>query len=149
MAPAPRLALIAIALTLAACGKGGGGAPAVTDAWVRLPAAAGRPGAAYFTVTGGSEATRLVAVESPLAERIELHRMAMDRGRMTMQRLNGVDLAPGQRVAFAPAGNHGMAFGLTADAKAGGTTRLTFRFEKGAPVTAEAKLVAAGDDAPY
>lgn len=144
-----RAALLALALTLGACGKGGDGAPAVTDAWIKLPAVAGRPGAAYFTITGGSAPARLVAVESPVAERIEMHRMGMEKGRMTMLRMDGVALAAGQKLAFAPVGNHGMVFGLTEAAKAGGTTRLTFRFEKGAPVTAEAKIVAAGDDAPY
>lgn len=144
-----RPALLALTLALAACGGGDGSAPVVTDAWIKLPAVAGRPGAAYFTVAGGADPARLVAVESPVSERIELHRMAMEKGHMVMQRLNGVDLTPGRKVAFAPAGNHGMVFGLTPQAKPGGTTRLTFRFEKGAPVTAEAKIVAAGDDAPY
>ena len=40
------------------------GEPRVDDAWVRLSPVAGNPAAAYFTVHGGAQADRLVAVTS-------------------------------------------------------------------------------------
>ncbi|MBU3076546.1 copper chaperone PCu(A)C [Sphingomonas quercus] len=133
------------AFGLAACGGGGGKEVSVTDAEVRLPVVPGRPGAAYFTVTAGGQATRLVSVEGPAATRIELHSNTNVNGHMEMHRLDGVALAAGQKISFAPTGNHAMLFGVPPTLKPGDTTRLTFRFEKGVPVTAEAKVVAGTD----
>lgn len=141
-----RRALIPLAvLGLAACGGGGQKDVGVTDAEVRLPIVPGRPGAAYFTLTGGGQPTRLVSVEGPAATRIELHSNAMVGGHMEMHRLDGVVIAPGQTVRFAPAGDHAMLFGVAPTLKPGDTTRLTFRFEKGAPVTVEARVTAGTD----
>ena len=59
--------IVAAALLLAGCGK-----PAELGAdkgWVRLPAVAGRPGAAYFTIHGGAQADTLLAVSTPAALR--------------------------------------------------------------------------------
>lgn len=133
-------------LGVAACGGGAEQDPSVSDAWIRLPVVPGRPGAAYFTLVGGSKPTRLVSVEGPAAERIELHSSSMAGGHMTMERLDGVTLDKGAKVSFAPEGNHAMLFGVSPTLKPGDRTRLTFRFEKGTPVTAEAKVVAAGGD---
>jgi copper(I)-binding protein len=120
-------------------------------AWVRLPAVPGHPGAAYLTIHGGPERMRLIAVESQAAGSTELHAsMTMGPGGMTgMQRLDGLDIPANGTVAFAPGGNHVMMFGLGATLKAGGTVPLSVRFEKGAPLTIEAKVVGAGDAAPY
>jgi len=144
----PRVTALALSLLLAACGGAASPDPVVSDAWVRLPAVPGRPGAAYFTVAGGTEASRLVAVESPAAGRIELHRMAMQGRAMTMQRLDGAAVPAGQRVRFAPGGDHGMVFDVAPTLKAGDSVRLDFRFERGTAVSAQARVVAAGDDAP-
>ena len=72
------------AVTLAGCEQAQLG---VEDAWVRLPAVSSRPGAAYFTVKGGSEATSLLGVSSPAAVRTELHEMKHENGMMTMSPL--------------------------------------------------------------
>ncbi|MGN6818284.1 MAG: copper chaperone PCu(A)C, partial [Sphingomonas sp.] len=47
---------------------------------------------------------------------------------------------------FAPGGKHVMLYGLKA--QAGGTVPLTFTFADGAKITAQAKVVGAGDSAP-
>ncbi|MDH7637175.1 copper chaperone PCu(A)C [Sphingomonas oryzagri] len=121
------------------------------QAWVRLPAVAGNPGAGYLTIHGGPQPTRLLAVESPAAGSTELHEsMKMGPGGMTgMQRLDGLDVPANGTVRFAPGGNHVMMFGLGAALKAGDTIPLSIRFEKGQPLTVEAKVVGAGDAAPY
>lgn len=146
--PTRRLTALSLLGLLAGCGSSGPQQVIASDAWVRLPAVPGRPGAGYFTLTGGATARRLVAVESPQARRVEMHQSGMDHGRMTMRRLDGVDVAAGAVTAFAPEGNHLMIFGIDPRVRAGGLMRLSFRFEKGQPVTAEARVVAAGDDAP-
>src|SRR3546814_13410254 len=45
----------------------------VSDAWVRLPAVAGRPAAAYFTVHGYSKDSTLIDVADPVSLRTEMH----------------------------------------------------------------------------
>lgn len=126
------------------------------QAWVRLPAVAGNPGAGYLVIHGGPEAERLLAVESTAAGSTELHesmKMGADHNGMGgmngMQRLDGVDVPANGTVTFAPNGNHVMMFGLSASLKPGGTIPLSVRFEKGQPLTIEAKVVGAGDAAPY
>jgi copper(I)-binding protein len=121
------------------------------QAWVRLPAVAGNPGAGYLTIHGGPVPARLLAVESPAAGSTELHAsMKMGAGGMTgMQRLDGLDVPANGIVAFAPGGNHVMMFGLGASLKPGGTVPFTVRFARGPSLTVEAKVVGAGDAAPY
>jgi hypothetical protein len=122
------------------CGSGNPGAPAVTaeHAVVTLPAAAGRPGAAYFQLET-NVAARLVSVTSPSARRIELHEEGM---RPTA----AFALTPDAPLHFRPGGRHAMLFDLDPALRPGGRVTLTFTFEGGpAPVTAEAEVRAPGD----
>lgn len=144
-----RLFVLASALALAACHK----APehvSVIHAWVRLAAVPGQPGAAYFEMAGGRHAARLVKVESAMAARAELHESmkGMD-GMGAMKPLDGIDVHPGMRVRFAPGGRHVMLFGIDPQVKPGTAVPLRFGFADGSTAEAEAKTVAAGDDAPY
>jgi periplasmic copper chaperone A len=141
-------------LALAACH--GPAKLSADDAWVRLPAVPGNPGAGYLTIHGGPEPARLVAVESQAAGSTELHasmKMGGDQkgmgAMMGMQRLDGVDVPANGAVKFAPDGNHVMMFGLSPKLKAGDTVPFSVRFEKGQPLTIQAKVVGAGDAAPY
>lgn len=118
------------------------------DAWVRLPAASGRPGAGYFTLTGGPKGATLLAVESPAAQRAELHEMATDGGVMRMGAVANIPVPANGEVRLAPGGLHVMLFGLRPGMQPGGTIPLTLRFADGGNVAVEAKLVGAGDPAP-
>lgn len=121
---------------------------AVEDAWARLPAAAGRPAAAYLTLKGGASGTTLVSVASPAVERAELHEMANDGGVMRMGAVRSIPVPAGGEVKLAPGGLHIMLFGLQPGQNAGGTLPLILRFADGSSMTAEAKLIGAGDPAP-
>ena len=66
-----------------------------------------------------------------------------------MKPLDGVDLPAGGRVVFAPGGRHVMLFGIDPVVKPGTAVPLRFGFDDGSTTEAEAKTVAAGDDAPY
>lgn len=140
--------LFAATLLIAGCHRQPAAGLNVTGAWVRLPAVGGRPGAAYFTVHASSAADRLTTVDSPSADRAELHEGGMVDGMMTMRPISGVDVPGGGSVAFAPGGNHAMLFGINPALRSGGTLPLRFRFASGATRTADAKIVAAGDPAP-
>ncbi len=126
-----------------------------THAWVRLAAVPGNPAAAYLTLHGGAEDTRLIAIDSDAAGSSELHRSMKTgpggaMGQMTgMQRLDGLDLPAHGKIEFAPGGNHVMLFGVSPAVKPGGHITLAIRFEKGQPLQADAVVVGAGDPAPY
>ncbi len=144
-----RLFAIAATLLLSACHSDPQHA-SVSHAWVRLAAVPGQPSAAYFSLDGGRHAARLVKVESAVAQRAELHESMKGMGGMgEMKPLDGIDIHPGTHIAFAPGGRHVMLFGLDPAIKPGTAVPLRFGFADGTTAEAEAKTVAAGDDAPY
>lgn len=146
-------AALAGALLLAGCLK-----PAeieAQDAWVRLPAVAGRPAAAYFTLHGGERATTLVNVAADMAIRSEMHEtMGGDGGdghgggMAAMRPIAGVPLPANGTITFAPGGRHLMMFGVNPALKPGVTTLLTFTFADGSRLQRKAWAVGAGDPAP-
>ncbi|HEU4960553.1 MAG TPA: copper chaperone PCu(A)C [Sphingomonas sp.] len=139
-------ALAASALTLTSCGS-----PkqvAVEHAWVRLPAVADRPAAAYFELHGGPADTILVGVDSPDAARAEMHESKVENGISSMAPLPQVDLPAGQTVAFAPGGKHVMLFGLNPGIAPGGTVRLHFTFADGRTLDEAVPAIAANAPNP-
>jgi periplasmic copper chaperone A len=145
-------------LAIVACSEAVPKQQQIEQAWVRLPAVAGNPAAAYFTIRGGSVADRLMSVSSPLAVRAELHDMSMEGGASTgsegsMMKMaaieGGVELAKNATISFAPGGKHVMLFDVSPQASAGRKIPLNFAFASGVTLTHEADLVAAGDDEPH
>ena len=142
-------AALAAASTLAGCG--GEKAPEgveVEEAWVRLPPVPGRPGAAYFTLEAPPGPATLEAVESPQAERIELHETREEGGVSRMKALASLPFPADRRLEFAPGGRHAMLLGLDPALKPGGTIPLTFHFRGAEPVTVEAQVRGAADGPP-
>jgi copper(I)-binding protein len=117
--------------------------PHVMDAWVRLPAVAGRPAGGYFMAHGTAKADALVAVTSPKAERVELHSMVNEGGVMKMRAEKSFPLPARGALTFAPGGSHLMIYGLAADVQPGAKVPLTFQFQSGAKVTVQAEARAA------
>lgn len=128
------------------------------SAWVRLPAVTGNPGAAYFTIHGGSEKANLVAVSAKFAVRAELHEsMKHDMaghegmnmgGSMSMEPVKDIAIQPGDAITFEPGGKHVMLFDIAPTLKAGEKAPLTLRFASGKTIEVEAVIVGAGDPAP-
>lgn len=140
------LAGIVAMASLAACQQAETG---VDSAWVRLPAVAGQPGAAYFTIHGGAQADTLVAVSAPFALKAEMHEsMKGDHGMMSMAPVKDIPVPAGGTVAFAPGGKHVMLFSVGPNVKAGDTVPVTLSFASGKKIEAPAKVVGAGDPQP-
>lgn len=117
----------------------------VMDAVVRLPAAPGRPGVAYFTVSQGSGAPRSIAaayVEG--AGRAEMHETVAEGGVSKMQPVKAVQIESGKSVQFKAGGLHVMLFDVADTLKAGGTTEITLTLDNGDKVSAPAKIEAIG-----
>jgi periplasmic copper chaperone A len=150
-----RLAAALLALLLAGCSRGGEvAAPAAGqggEAWARLAAVPGRPAAAYLAVSARpGRADSLVAVTSPEVATIELHEMAKDgSGVMRMNRLDALPLpASGEPVRLEPGGRHLMLFGVDPGVQPGGVIDLHLQFASGRTEDRQARVIAAGDDAP-
>jgi periplasmic copper chaperone A len=139
--------LVTLACLLAACHAAPRG-PAVSDAWVRLPAVPGNPGAAYFTLAGGATPDTLLAVSTPAAHRAEMHESMRHAGMTAMRPLSDVALPAGATLRFAPGGRHVMLFDIGPAVKPGARIPLSVALAGGARLTVTATVVGAGDPAP-
>ncbi len=132
-------ALLPLTLLLTACGSKP--VEGVTDARITLPAVAGRPGAAYFTLTGGEAENRLLSVTSPQVIKVELHDTIMKDGMMSMKAIEGgVAVPKGGKVAFEPSGKHAMLYDIAPSVKVGGTIKLNFTYSSGRSIEVDAKV---------
>ena len=103
----------------------------LTDGWVRNAMGGRDVTAGFFTLQNAGEAARLVGVDSPEAERVEMHTMAMEGEVMRMREVEGFDVPAGGTLALQSGGDHLMIFGLPADAANDGELELVFTFEDG------------------
>lgn len=102
--------------------------------------------AAYFIVhNAGTEADRLMSVETPVAGKAELHEHVHRDGLMRMQQVQQVDVPAGGDARFAPMGYHVMLFQLKQPLRDGERFPLTLHFEKAGALLVE---VAVQKDAP-
>ncbi|HEU0098223.1 MAG TPA: copper chaperone PCu(A)C [Allosphingosinicella sp.] len=121
----------------------------VSDVWVRLPAAKSRPGGAYFRMEAGSEGTRLVGVSSPSVRWIELHETSTTGARTKMKQREEIEFPSRGELVFEPGGRHAMLFGIDPRVKPGERMPITFSFNVAPPITVDAEVRAAGDEAPH
>ncbi|PVE59361.1 hypothetical protein DC429_02850 [Arthrobacter sp. TPD3018] len=135
-----------------AAGLGGCSGPdrvTADDAWIRLPAAPGRPGAAYFTLHGGRSDATLIDVSADVAVRAEMHESMGGAGGMAgMKPLASVAVPAGAKVVFAPGGKHVMLFDINPRAKPGKIFNLTLNFANGGRMYVPATVVGPADPAP-
>jgi len=100
-------------------------------------------GAAYVVTleNTGKRPDRLLRVSTPVAQRAEIHTMAVDAGGvMRMREVGEIALLPGVPVKMRPGeGYHFMLMGLKQPLKEGDSFPLTLEFERGGK--AEVKVV--------
>lgn len=154
------LAVVAAALAVGGCDSSAPGptaeasatpttaatAPAgvvLSDAEVRLPAVAGRPGAAYFTISS-TTARKIVDVTVAGAGSAEMHETKRVDGAMTMAGISELALAPNEPAVFKPSGHHVMLFDVDPALAPGSSTLLTLTFDNGETATIPATVVNAG-----
>ena len=92
--------------------------------------------AAYLSITNhGAMADRLLAVESRLARKTELHTMEVTNGVMKMRQIDGgIAIPAGKTIELAPGGFHVMLIGLKAPLNGGENYQMTLVFEKAGKV---------------
>jgi periplasmic copper chaperone A len=108
----------------------------ISAPWVRATPNGATVGGGYMTITNtGTASDRLVGGSSDLAARFEIHTMNMDNGVMKMRPVaNGVEIKPGQSVAFSPGGYHVMFVGLKKSFEQGQHVPALLQFEKAGKV---------------
>jgi periplasmic copper chaperone A len=99
-------------------------AVSVRNAWVRATVPGQNTAGAYMELTCESSCA-LLAVESPAAEKAELHAMSMDGGVMRMRRLSKIDLPAKKSVKLDPGGLHVMLINVKRPLKEGDKVPLT------------------------
>jgi len=110
--------------------------------WARATPKGASIGGGYLKITNkGSAPDRLIGGSSVVADRFEVHEMAMADGVMKMRPLpNGIEIKPGQTVEFKPGGFHIMLVGLKQPLEAGKMVKGTLVFEKAGTVDIEYKV---------
>ena len=122
----------ALLLLVAGCGQEHTGDPIVVrDAWIREPPPRS-PAAGYLVVENrGGESVELVAVATEAAEQTEIHVMEYKNDRMTMRRVEGLQVPAGGEVALKPGGTHLMLMELRQPLRDGDEVELVLRFDDG------------------
>lgn len=100
-------------------------------------------GVAYMhIVNAGTQADRLVSLESPRARVTEFHEMGRDQnGMMFMRKVPDTSLAPGQSFEMQPGGLHIMLIDITEPLKEGEIIPITLTFEQAGPRTVEVPVL--------
>ena len=116
----------------------------IVHPWSR-PAAQGQNGVIYLGIHNrGAANDRLVAVSTPLAKNVELHRSTMEEGIHRMEKVENIVVPAGGSVALAPGGLHVMLIGLKFMLMAEETIPVTFTFERSGTITTGVSVEAGG-----
>ena len=107
----------------------------IVHPWSR-PAAQGHNGVIYLEIHNrGTVDDHLVAVGTPLATKVELHRSTMEDGIHRMEAVESIVVPAGGMVALAPGGLHVMLVNLKFMLMAEETIPVTFTFERSGAIT--------------
>ena len=155
-----RLGVVATALAFAHLIGGSGvgqaaefraGEMIVTAPWARATPGGIKIGVAYLALTNrGADPDRLLAVQTSMAERVELHTTVTEGGMMRMRAVDSVAVPSGQTVRFDPTtGLHLMLINLSGPLKQGSTFSLQLTFERAGKIEVPVAVGAVGaSDAP-
>ena len=122
----------------------------ITQAWSRATPGGAKIGGGYLTIENrGSVPDRLIGGSADVADKIQVHEMAMNNGVMTMRPLDkGLAIEPGKTVKLAPGGYHLMLTDLKSPLKQGDKLPVTLQFEKAGKVTVSLDVQGIGAPAP-
>ena len=114
----------------------------VSGAWARATPPGHDIGAVYFVLTSHvHDPIRLIGIDTPIAERAELHGHSQSDGVMMMRALAAIEVGPDEPAVLAAGGTHVMLQGLVGPLVAGKVFPLTLVFESGASVALEVEIL--------
>lgn len=111
----------------------------VSEPWVRALPATQPHTAGYMKIHNQSPQQRvLLSAESSVAEVVELHQMRREKGMMSMNRVDQINIPAQQVVELMPNGYHVMLINLKRPIKKGDEVPITLHFDQGLDVTVQA-----------
>ncbi len=118
----------------------------IVHPWSR-PAAQGQNGVIYLEISNrGAADDRLIAVSTPLAGRVELHRSTMEDGIHRMEKVDSITVPAGGTVALEPGGLHVMLIDLRFMLMAEETIPVTFSFEHAGDISTGVSVESRGGE---
>jgi copper(I)-binding protein len=122
----------------------------ITQAWSRATPGGAKIGGGYLTIENkGSAPDRLIGGSADVADKVQVHEMAMNNGVMTMRPLEkGLAIEPGKIVKLAPGGYHLMLVDLKSPLKQGDKLPVTLEFERAGKVKLSFDVQGMGAQAP-
>ena len=103
----------------------------ISSAWSRSTVDLKRPGSAYLSIKNfGLKKDSLIAVQTPIAKKAELHNHNIENGIMKMRRVPVIDLPPNSTITLKPGGFHIMLFKPNKKLEVGQTFPLTLTFKR-------------------
>ena len=122
----------------------------ITQAWSRATPGGVKVGGGYLTIENkGSAPDRLIGGSADVADKIQVHEMAVNNGVMTMRPLDkGLVIEPGKTVRLAPGGYHLMLFDLKSPLKQGDKVPLILEFERAGKVSLSLDVQGVGAQGP-
>lgn len=103
----------------------------IKDAWVRTTVAEQKVTGAFMQITS-DKAVKLIGVNSPAAEALEIHEMSMQGDVMKMRQVNEVVIEAGKSVELKPGSYHIMLMNLKKPVQAGSSVNLNLEFQDAA-----------------
>jgi periplasmic copper chaperone A len=100
----------------------------IKNQWVRATVPQQPATGAFMQITSTTD-VRLVAANSPVASRLEIHEMKMDGDIMKMRELDGLNIPAGQSIDLIPGSYHIMFMGLKKQVKEGEEVPIQLVFE--------------------
>lgn len=114
------------------------GALEIGHPWARETPPSATTGAGYLTVKNtGTEADRLIAVETPGAKKAEIHQSIDENGVAKMRPVPGIEIPAGGSIELKSGGYHLMLIGLKESLAEGMRVPGTLTFEKSGKVDIE------------
>ncbi len=122
----------------------------ITLPWSRATPGGAKVGGGYLTIENkGSMPDRLIGGSADVADKVEVHEMAVNNGVMTMRPLdNGLVIEPGKTVKLAPGGYHLMLLQLKSALKQGDKVPVTLEFERAGKVSLSLEVQGVGAQGP-
>jgi copper(I)-binding protein len=115
----------------------------VAAAWARPTPPGSSVGAVYLSIINrGAAPDRLLALESPIAAKVEIHQSASVAGMVQMRAVSFVDCPAGATVKIEPGGLHIMLLGLKGALVAGSSFPLTLQFRDAGRVALQVSVEA-------
>ncbi len=122
----------------------------ITQAWSRATPGGAKIAGGYLTIENkGSAPDRLIGGSGDVADKVQVHEMAMNNGVMTMRPLDkGLTIEPGKTVKLAPGGYHLMLLDLKYPLKQGDKVPITLESERAGKVKPSLDVQGVGPQAP-